>query len=179
MKLKTHDIFSAGVLTAIGLILTSPLNSFITACILSFVGNGIIDKFGHKRNAMGIPVRTYKTHSFLRSIIYGGIPAIILFFAAKYLYSKGMTYLPVNLNWLLLQGLFVGPLHLAIDVITEGGIFIKKRGRFQRFALAHIPYDSFLWNSFFKVIGLLILFVIFNKFFMGLGIYRFFKGVGI
>jgi len=178
MKLTTHNIFTIGVLTAIGLTLTSPVNSLITACILSVIGNGVIDKFGHKKNGMGMPVRTFATHSFLRGTIWGFLPATFLYIAARFAWTAQI--LPyAHPYWILLQGLFVGPLHLAIDIITEGGIFIKKNGRFQRFAIAYIPYDSFLWNSFFKIIGLFILFVIFNKFFAGLGIYRFFKGVGI
>jgi hypothetical protein len=167
MKLKTHDIFSAGVLTALGLILTNPVNSLTTACILSFVGNGAIDKFGHKKNGAGIPIRTYKTHSFIRSVIYGFLPALFVFLAAKYLYLNGFVNLPANIDWILLQGIFIGPLHLAIDIITEDGIFVKKNGRFQRFALAHIKYDSFLWNSVFKIVGLFIIFFIFRGFFRG------------
>ena len=163
MKLKTHNLFSAGILTAIGIIFTSPVNAVISASIMSVSGNTIIDSFGHRINGKGIPVRTYKTHSLLRSVIYGFMPALIMFAAAKELYQSGIRQIPSNLYWILIQGLFVGPLHLCMDVITEGGIFIKKNGRFQRFAVAHLAYNNPAWNLFFQIAGVAVIALIFYK----------------
>jgi len=166
MKTKTHNLFNIGILTAIGSLFVNPIASLISAGILSMTGNTIIDDFGHKKNNYGIEVRTYKTHSILRATIYGSLPAVALFFIAIYLnYSDKFIPLDRFLHhkpyWILIQGLFVGGLHLLMDVITEGGIFIKKNGRFQRYALAHIKYNNVFWNTFFQMTGIAILFLTF------------------
>ena len=162
MKLKTHNLFNIGILTIIGSLFVNPVASLISAGILSITGNTIIDTFGHRNNGYGKPIRTYKTHSLLRSIIWGGCPAIVLFFVLPHLPKN--KFIPEGIPyWILIQGIFVGPLHLAMDIITEGGIFIKKNGRFQRYALAHIKYDDIFWNSFYQLIGIAIIILIFYR----------------
>jgi len=166
MKTKTHNLFNIGILTAIGSLFVNPIASLISAGILSMTGNAIIDDFGHKKNNYGIEVRTYKTHSILRATIYGFLPAVILFFIVIHL-NYFDKFIPLDRfishkpYWILIQGLFVGGLHLLMDVITEGGIFVKKRGRFQRFAIAHIKYNNVFWNTFFQIVGIAILILTF------------------
>ena len=179
MKLKTHNLFSIGVLTAIGSLFINPADSLISAGILSITGNTIIDSFGHKMKVIRLPnnkkikkpIRTYKTHSSLRALIYGFLPAIALFFLAVYLIH--MTSIPYRFYkfipryapyWVLLQGLFVGELHLLMDIITEGGIFVKKDGKFGRFALAHIKYDDIFWNTLFQIVGIAFIILTFYHF---------------
>ncbi|MHB8231949.1 MAG: DUF1286 domain-containing protein [bacterium] len=163
MKLKTHNLFNIGILTAIGSLFVNPVLSLISAGILSVTGDTIIDFFGHENN-YGVPVRTYKTHSPLRGFIWGALPAALLFFALPHLPKDKFNFIPEGVPyWILLQGLFVGPLHLSMDVITEGGIFIKKNGRFQRYAIAHINYSSFFWNGLFQLSGIAIILITFYK----------------
>ena len=188
MKTKTHNLFSIGVLTAIGYLFTTPVASFISAGILSIIGNTVIDTFGHKKKKVYlpednknhsrlfsfgrknkkkkevvIPVRTYKTHSLLRATIWGLLPAIFLTVAMLHLPRN--KFLPSGFQyWISIQGLFVGPLHLLLDMPTEGGIFVKKNGRFQRFALAHIKYDDLFWNTVFQLIGIAFVILTFYKF---------------
>ena len=188
MKTKTHNLFSIGVLTAIGYLFTTPVASFISAGILSIIGNTVIDTLGHKKkkvylpednkNHSGlfsfarknkkkkevvIPVRTYKTHSLLRATIWGLLPAIFLTLAMLHLPRN--RFLPGGFQyWILIQGLFVGPLHLLLDMPTEEGIFVKDKGRFKRFALAHIKYDDLFWNTVFQLVGLAFVILTFYKF---------------
>ena len=190
MKTKTHNLFNIGVLTAIGYLFTTPASSFISAGILSIIGNTLIDSLGHKKkkvylpaydnkNRSGlfnfgrknkqnkevvIPVRTYKTHSLLRGTIWGLLPAIVLSFAVPYLPKDKYIILNGFPYWILIQGIFVGPLHLFLDLPTEEGIFVKKNGRFNRFALAHIKYNDLFWNTVFQLIGIAFVILTFYKF---------------
>ncbi len=162
MKLKTHNIFTIGILTALGSIFTNPIASLISASLLSLIANQIIDTLGHKTNAQGYPVRTPLTHTITRSVFWGLIPAVILF-----LLFGSLDKLPaLHLNgeqpyWILLQGIFAGPLHMVLDAITEGGIFVKTKGRFKRYALAHIKYNNLFWNMFFQLLGIGLIFFVF------------------
>ena len=185
MKLKTHNIFTTGILTVIGSFFTNPLTSLISASLLSLMVNQIIDTLGHKRvyksKISGLPlkriggrkrkkdnddgsylVRTPLTHTITRSVFWGLIPAVILF-----LLFGSLDKLPaLHLNgyqpyWILLQGIFAGPLHMCLDIITEGGIFRRKNNKFVRFAVAHIAYDDLFWNVFFQFAGLGFVFLIF------------------
>ncbi len=162
MKLKTHNIFTIGILTAVGSFFTNPVASLISADILSLTANQIIDSLGHKANAQGYLVRTPFTHTIVRSVLWSLIPAVVLF-----LLLGSLGKLPVlHLNghqpyWILLQGILAGPLHMCLDMITEGGIFRRKNGRFQRFAVAHIKYNNIFWNIFFQLIGIGLVFLIF------------------
>ena len=162
MKLKTHNIFTIGILTAIGSLFTNPVTSLISASILSLTINQIIDSLGHKINARGYHARTPLTHTIVRSVLWGLIPTVVLF-----LLFGSFDKLPeLHLNgsqpyWILLQGIFAGPLHMCLDMITEGGIFKRKDGRFVRFAVAHIAYDDLFWNVFFQLIGFVFVFLLF------------------
>jgi hypothetical protein len=160
LKLKTHNSFSIAILTICGVFFTTPLISLISAAIISIIGNQIIDTLGHTKNYRGIPVRTYKTHSLLRSILYGSIPAVLLFIVVKALH---ISYLPAIPYFILIQGIFLGPTHLAMDIITEGGIFVKKNGRFQRYAISHIRYNDMFWNLFYQVIGIALIILVFYQ----------------
>ena len=166
MKAKTHNVFSISVLTAVGSFFINPIASLISAGILAVACNTIIDDFGHRTNKYGIPVRTYRTHSFLRGTIYGLLPAVVMFSVISYLFI--ISYLPKNEflasrfpYWILLQGLLAGPLHLLLDSPMEGGIFIKQNGRFQRYALAHLRYNDMFWNGFFQLAGVVMLILTF------------------
>lgn len=168
MKIKTHNIFNIGVLTYIGAFFTVPLYSLISAVLISFPANTIIDKYGHEKNGLGIPVRTYRTHSPIRALFWGMMPAIILFIAVYYLKNRFSLPAPY---FILIQGLFSGELHLLLDLPTEGGIFINKK----RFALGHFAYNNPLLNFLGIIIGLFLIYISFGGSYEE--VYRVFKHI--
>ena len=171
MMTKTHNIFNIGVLTYIGAFFTVPLYSLISAVLISFPLNTIIDKYGHENKEIEIkkkfgpfsfkkklikPVRTYLTHSPATAFIIGLIPALVLFFGALYFRSYlALLFVPY---FILIQGLLAGELHLLLDLPTEGGIFINKK----RFALGHFAYNNPLLNSLGVILGLCLIYISFG-----------------
>ena len=156
MKIKTHNIFNIGVLTYAGSFFIIPLYSLISAMLISFPANRIIDKYGHEKNGLGMPVRTYRTHSPLRALFWGFIPAAVLFMAVYYLRNY-YAFLPIP-YFILIQGLLSGELHLLLDLPTEGGIFINKK----RFSMGHFAYNNPLLNFSAVIVGLILIYVSFG-----------------
>ena len=168
MKIKTHNIFNIGVLTYIGAFLTVPLYSLISAILISFPANEVIDKYGHEKNGLGIPVRTYKTHSPIRAFVWGMLPAVIFFTIVYYFRNRFNLMIPY---FILIQGLLSGELHLLLDLPTEGGIFINKK----RFALGHFAYNNPLLNFLGIIIGLFLIYISFGGSYEE--VYRVFKHI--
>lgn len=157
MKLKTHDIFNTGCLTLAGTLFTVPIYSFLSAMLISVSANNIIDKYGHERNGFGMPVRTYRTHSPVRALFWGFIPALLLFTAVYYIKKGYEPFFPTP-YFILLQGLLSGELHLLLDLPTNGGIFINKK----RFALGHFAYNNPLINFAAVAAGLFLIYISFT-----------------
>lgn len=171
MKMKTHNIFNIGVLTYAGSFFIIPLYSLISAMLISFPANGIIDKYGHEnkeietvrrfgpfriKKKIVIPVRTNKMHSPLRALFWGFIPAAVLFMAVYYLRNYyAFLLIPY---FILIQGLLSGELHLLLDLPTEGGIFINKK----RFSMGHFAYNNPLLNFSAVIVGLILIYVSFG-----------------
>ena len=175
MLLKTHDIFTAGVLSLAGsFFIKNPVFNISTAFILSLVGNHAIDMLGHEKQIIErpaktqgffkrkkeieiLPVRTYRTHSFLRGTVYGFVPALILYIFFRHVKNMGNTALPYpdTLNFILIQGLLVGPAHLFLDSLTEGGIFVKRNGSWRRWSIVNFKYDNFFANLATSLAGFL------------------------
>ena len=171
MKMKTHNIFNIGVLTYAGSFFIIPLYSLISAMLISFPANGIIDKYGHEnkeietvrrfgpfriKKKIVIPVRTNKMHSPLRALFWGFIPAAVLFMAVYYLRNYfAFLFIPY---FILIQGLLSGELHLLLDLPTEGGIFINKK----RFSMGHFAYNNPLLNFSAVLIGFFLIYVSFG-----------------
>ncbi|MCH1770115.1 MULTISPECIES: DUF1286 domain-containing protein [Metallosphaera] len=145
MKLVSHYVFTAGLLTLI----SSPFLSFYTSLVLSFliswVSNTLIDRLGHEIRG-GYIRRTPRTHTLFRSIPWGLIPAIPLAIFEGY---------PI----LLVLGVLAGPSHLLLDVFTERGIFVKQGKRWTRFALAHFSYDNIFVNGLAILAGAMFLYL--------------------
>ena len=118
MKLKTHEIFSFGILGSVGIILGGGLISLIPAIIISYTVNNIIDKYGHYKDWAGIIRRSYKTHSVLRATLIGSVVSIIVFVLFYFVFQKFLLYI-------LIQGLIVGITHLILDIWTPAGIVYK------------------------------------------------------
>ena len=158
MLLKTHDIFTAGVLSLVGsLFIKNPAFDISVAIVLSLVGNHVIDIYGHETGKDGIPERTYHTHSKLRATIYGFIPAVIVYVFFQHLRHINGNNLPVpqSLTFILIQGLLVGPSHLFLDSLTEGGVFVKRNGSWQRQSIANFKYDNLFVNLTASLTGIL------------------------
>ncbi|WP_338601375.1 DUF1286 domain-containing protein [Sulfolobus tengchongensis] len=158
MKLRTHYIFSVGLISII-LALTFNLSFFTNLFIsfyTSFLGNTIIDRLGHemKWSKHGyIPTRTPLTHTVLRSIMWGlvSVLTLLLLFYDYYHYT---LILPI-----IISGIIVGPSHMLLDVFTESGIYTKKNGKWIRIALAHFSYNNVFVNGVSSLIGILLLFL--------------------
>ena len=142
-------VFSMGALAlANSLALRDVIASLVIAGVVSALGNAVIDALGHER---GFPRRTPLTHTVPRSILWGSasaIPAI----AMALLY-----YPPAAGAAAIMDGLLVGPSHMLLDLVTEGGIYVKKRGKWRRVALAHIKYDDPLANGAAALAGIAML----------------------
>ena len=159
MKIKTHNVFTIGILTALGSFFTTFVFSFLFASFLAIISNQLIDTLGHEKNKDGYPVRTPLTHTLFHSMLWGSIPALIALLFFHILLIHTPVFKNINTRnipiLIFLQGFLSGPLHLALDYITEGGVFVKKNGKYVRTALAHIKYDDPVWNILFQFIGVL------------------------
>ncbi|ADX84878.1 DUF1286 domain-containing protein [Saccharolobus islandicus] len=168
MKLRTHYIFSTGLLTFLDSVLFHEYfyYALILSGMVSVIGNSLIDRIGHKEIATRygyIPVRTPLTHTIPRSVVWGIvsiIPVFILLLIYYYGFSYHEYYFSLSnkvLMLILLNGVVVGPSHLLLDVFTERGIYVKKYGRWKRFALAHFRYDNPLANGLAILLGVIML----------------------
>jgi len=57
----------------------------------------------------------------------------------------------------ILDGVIVGPSHMLLDIFTERGIYVKRNGKWRRFALAHFSYDNPLANGLAIIAGVIML----------------------
>jgi len=148
MKLYTHYIFTAGLLSLVfSLFHFDSYYSLVFSFLISFLANTVIDGLGHEKRA-GIPVRTPLTHTVPRSVVWGFIASFpfVFFFFHEYNF---VSYLPA----LVISGLIVGPSHMFLDVFTERGIYVKKNGKWKRFALAHLKYNDPFANGLAILLG--------------------------
>jgi len=158
MKLKTHYTFSLGLLYLVdSFFIDSPYYLLVMTLLVSVIVNNLIDSFGHEIKGMYIS-RTPRTHTIPRSALWGllvSVPlALVLYFMPFNLYfhpSIGFILLTV------FDGIIAGLSHMLLDVFTEKGIYIKKKGRWRRFALAHFCYDNPLVNGLADILGVLML----------------------
>ncbi|ACP36069.1 Protein of unknown function DUF1286 [Sulfolobus islandicus L.S.2.15] len=152
MKLVTHYVFSAGLLTLLSSFFLNFYTAFFLSSIIAVIGNSLIDKLGHReiqtRRGL-IPVRTPLTHTVPRSVLWGWIPSLLLIPLTGYYHETIIISLIALLN---------GPSHMLLDVFTERGIYVKKDGRWRRVALAHFRYDNPAVNGLAILLGVMMLF---------------------
>jgi vacuolar-type H+-ATPase subunit I/STV1 len=125
--------------------------------VVAVLGNTLIDRFGHEiRSVYGREIvrRTPLTHTLPRSAVWGSIPALVLTLLYYYVYN----YLSKELVFLTLVSLLNGPSHMLLDVFTERGIYVKRNGKWKRFALAHFSYNNPAVNGMAILLGILMLF---------------------
>ncbi|MEM0113662.1 MAG: DUF1286 domain-containing protein [Metallosphaera sp.] len=168
MKLRTHYIFSTGLLSLLDSVLFHEYfyYTLLLSGIVSVIGNSLIDRIGHKEITTRygyIPVRTPLTHTIPRSVIWGIISVVpILIPLLIYGFSYHEYYFSLNNKvalLTLLNGVIIGPSHMLLDVFTERGIYVKKHGKWRRFALAHFRYDNPAINGLAIIVGVIMLLI--------------------
>jgi len=153
MKLRTHYVFSLGLLFLIdSLIVGSSLYLLILTGIISVVANNVIDFLGHEVKGKYI-ARTPRTHTIPRSIGWGLLVTLPIGITLYYLYPD--YYL---IYIIVLDGLIVGLSHMLLDIFTERGIYHKVNGKWKRIALAHFSYNNPFANGLVILVGILMLF---------------------
>ncbi|BDB98286.1 hypothetical protein SACC_13030 [Saccharolobus caldissimus] len=90
-----------------------------------------------------------------RSVFWGFIASIPVIVVLSLLYG---VLFNAQILATLIGGILVGPSHMLLDVFTERGIYIKKNGKWRRFALAHFSYDNPLANGLAILAGVIMLF---------------------
>ncbi|BBG23009.1 DUF1286 domain-containing protein [Sulfuracidifex tepidarius] len=149
MRLATHYVFTTGVLALFFSYFTSYY--LVLAGVLAVAGNLIIDGLGHKEihtRRGTIPTRTPLTHTVPRSVVWGMLPSIPFF---------ALGLLVGDFPWFLLLSMAIGPSHMLLDVFTEAGIYVKRDGKWRRYALAHFRYNNPLANGVAILLGFLML----------------------
>lgn len=160
MLIKTHVIFSSGLLLFIGTLIThDPGSVFVYALTVSAVANVLIDKLGHEIinvNGKLVSRRTPLTHTWFRSVLWGSLVSILLSPLLFITMSGTGFQLSKTVLTLLVYGIIVGPSHMLLDVFTEKGIYVKKDGKWVRFALAHFRYNDPTVNGLAVFVGFLL-----------------------
>ena len=162
MKLKTHYAFSTGLLALIDSAFYHNIFAMLVFIgVLSILANALIDKIGHEmvttKNGYTFPRRTPLTHTIPRSILWGFLVTIP--FIALFYYVLPFTTFTKYLGLLVLDGIIVGPSHMLLDVFTEKGIYVKRDGKWQRFALAHFRYNDPIANGLAGLLGVIMIFI--------------------
>ncbi len=167
MLLRTHYAFSTGLLTFLGTLITGdPLNTLVFAGIVSVLANSMIDYLGHEMVQVEgeyLPRRTPLTHTWFRSILWGSVAtAIATLFAYFALHSSYYGYFQLKelIVLAVICGVLVGPSHMLLDVFTEKGIYVKREGRWVRYALAHYKYNDPLANGLAMIVGIILIAVV-------------------
>jgi hypothetical protein len=146
MLLRTHYIFTSGLLSLLSnIILPKHFELVIASVIVAVASNTIIDKLGHEIRG-GIPRRSPLTHTPLRSIFWGILPGIpIIIFLNNYIF--------------LIPCLFSGPSHLFLDIFTEKGIYVRRNNRWKRFYISRFRYDNKVLNGIASTLGIIMLYL--------------------
>ena len=154
MKLRTHYVFSFGLLFLIDSLITNTPFYYllILTGVISVVANNVIDSLGHEVKGKYI-ARIPRTHTVPRSIGWGLLTTLPIAVMLYYFYPK-LLYVTI------LDGLIVGPSHTLLDVFTEKGIYHKVNGRWRRFALAHFSYNDPFVNGLATFLGFIMLFTV-------------------
>jgi len=155
MKLRTHYVFSLGLLSLFdSVLLSDSLEIIIIAGVISVITNNVIDSLGHEIKGKYIS-RTPVTHTIPRSIGWGLLTSAPIALALRFLLHSPIGLILVTAT----DGAVAGLSHMLLDIFTEKGIFHKVDGRWKRIALAHFSYDNPFVNGLATLLGILMLFV--------------------
>jgi hypothetical protein len=156
MLLRTHYVFTTGLLTFLGTLVTrEPVLSVFFAGLVSVLANSLIDYLGHEVRGSFIS-RTPLTHTWLRSIAWGSVATAFVMALTRYAVHDVRVDDLVALA--LMGSIIAGPSHMLLDVFTEKGIYVKRDGKWTRFALAHFRYNDPLANGLASLIGVSLIF---------------------
>ena len=154
MQLRTHVVFSIGLTTLIES--TLGISNIIlilgSSLVLSYLINFLIDALGHEEKN-GFIRRSPRTHTMGRSFTLGLIISLLVALFLYYMTPIGSYKALI----IVLMGPVIGWSHMLLDALTENGIYVKRRGRWVRFALAHFKYNNIALNWLFIIIGIIML----------------------
>jgi hypothetical protein len=155
VKLRTHHVFTFGLLTLLdSVLLSDSLEIIVIAGIISVMANNIIDYLGHEIKGEYIS-RTPMTHTIPRSMGWGLLTSAPIALALHYLFHSPIELILVT----ALNGVVAGLSHMLLDIFTEKGIYHKVDGRWRRIALAHFSYNNPFANGLATLLGILMLFI--------------------
>lgn len=185
MKLIAHYIFGLGSSLVVSSYLETvenlaraplmPMDVLLVSCLIISVSvNLVIDRFGHDLRGGHIS-RSPRTHTLPRAALTGiaGGLALALGYSLTFYSLKGspsggtatidirnIFSFPDYYDYLVFSvvGATAGVGHLFLDVWTERGIFVRKHGRWKRFALAHFRASNPLVNTLAIILGLALIF---------------------
>jgi hypothetical protein len=158
MRLWTHVIFAFAVTFYIAVRVFNSQN-FLFPLAIAWLTNHIIDGLGHERKGPYIS-RKAGTHSLSGAIIvaafvsalFYGLTLIPSFVAIPTEYLQAVSYLRVPLKQIVTFNLLSTFSHLFLDLITERGIFFRKK-RVGIFGFS----GNGIMNSVFIVLSLLLI----------------------
>ncbi|MGC9050330.1 DUF1286 domain-containing protein [Pyrobaculum sp.] len=142
--MNTHMAFSTavGFLALLYLLAVPPTYALATAAILSFI-NPLIDFYGHERGR-----RSPRTHEPLHATVLGAVTGGFL----------GLVF-AIALHVAPWASAVVGAIealsHLLLDAFTEHGIYVRRNGRYERFAFAHLRHNDPMANGLTTMFSLL------------------------
>ncbi|ABW02623.1 DUF1286 domain-containing protein [Caldivirga maquilingensis] len=154
MRFRTHVVFSIGLTALIesALGISNIILLLGSSLVLSYLINFLIDALGHEEKN-GFTHRSPRTHTMSRSFTLGLIISLLVALFLYYMTPIGAY----NALIIVLMGPLTGWSHMLLDALTEGGIYIRRNGRWVRFALAHFKYNNTVLNWLFTIIGILLL----------------------
>ncbi len=142
MKLRTHIVFSFVVGYGLLRLLGAGIRCGVVVSVATSVAVNLIVDAGHAVRGR-LRVRSYLTHS------PAGIWVPLLVSLLPYVLAR-WTGLGVSVGpaLLLAAGFASFASHLALDMLTESGVYLTPR---KRVALAHFRYDGLADTVFFAV----------------------------
>jgi membrane-bound metal-dependent hydrolase YbcI (DUF457 family) len=148
VKLATHVIVGAGVAVFTSTHLGCGLQFVAVSGVAGAAIQYLVDMLGHERVG-AVPRRTEATHSpegatFLSLLVW--VAVAVLSHQAGWGLSPACALVLGLAVWLAAMS------HLALDLVTEGGVYASLRSR-RRVRLLGLPYDDPLLNGATQLLG--------------------------
>lgn len=156
MRLFTHTIFSWGVGALLFYLVGKTVDPQLLGAFgnfwwpfmfaISWLGNHVIDTFGHGVTPEGFPKRLARTHSVFTAPLWGALAAVIVTWVLSKLWFVSLT--PYYLGAIEI-GVFIGYSHLFLDAFTQAGIYWTTN----RIDIAHFSYNNVIANICAILVG--------------------------
>jgi membrane-bound metal-dependent hydrolase YbcI (DUF457 family) len=148
LKLVTHVVVGAGAAVFTSAHLGCGIHLVAVAGAVGALAQYLVDGLGHERVG-AFPRRTAATHSPEGATVL----SLLLWVATVALaYQAGLNPAPPCALALGLAVWLAAMSHLALDLVTEGGVYPSLRSR-RRVRLLGLPYDDPLLNAATQLIG--------------------------